>query len=117
MGVKELVATALKGVTLEKLAGLAVEHGPGLYRRAMDGLQKKETSREPSAAEIELHERIARLEHLLVEQEGVIREQLTRLEEQEDACCRLAIQVRRFRAATGVLAVVVLVLGLLVIRQ
>lgn len=103
------IATLLKGITWAKLASLAIEHGPGLYRQARERFQT-DTLPVASAAEAELLDRVARLEKLLLEQEMVIREQTARKELIEKSCQSLESQLLVFRVAVGVLALGVIIL-------
>lgn len=74
MGMASLLSSLVKGVTWSKLAGLAAEYGPELYRQALERWPRQAT---PAAVAevVDLQARVARLEELLLEQEGIIREQ------------------------------------------
>jgi len=79
MGISSVFATLLKELTWSKVANVAMEYGPELYRKAVERLQP-ETSPAAEAAATELQERVARLEKLLLEQEEIIREQAAKHE-------------------------------------
>jgi uncharacterized coiled-coil protein SlyX len=111
MGLSALLSGALKGVSWQKIAGLAVTYGPEIYRQACERLGKSGQPAAPPQAEIDLQERIDRLEQLLVEQEEVIRELVARNERLEETCLQLAGQVKKFRVVCASLAGITLVLA------
>jgi len=117
MGIPAFIATALKGIAWGKVAGLAIEYGPALYRSALERLRRDETSPAEKEEEAALHERIARLEKLLVEQEAVIREQVTRNVQLEEACLKLEGRVNRLRVVSAVLAGISLMLAAMLLRN
>lgn len=117
MGIPTVIRGVLKGVAWGKVAGLVMEYGPELYRQACERFRRDGVTPELTEAEAELHERIDRLEKLLVEQEGVIRAQVTRNEQLEEACLRLEGRVNRMRIVSAVLAGVSLLLAVLLFRN
>lgn len=117
MGITTLFTTALKGVSWQKIAGMAMEYGPEIYRKARDRFRKDDPQPERQGAEAELRERIGRLEKLLLEQEEVIREQVARSERLQEACLKLEGALKLFKVVTALLAFVALVLAVMLIRQ
>jgi len=118
MGIATFIASALKGVAWGKVAGLAMEYGPELYRMACGRLRKEDDlPPEPTEEENELRQRIDRLEKLLVEQEEVIRGQVARNEQLQDACLKLEGQMNRFRIVSAILAVIAIGFAVMLIRQ
>ena len=117
MGIPAFIATALKGIAWGKVAGLAMEYGPVLYRSVLERMRRDERAPEESEEEIALHERMARLEKLLVEQEAVIREQVTRNGQLEEARLKLEGQVNRLRIACAVLAGTSILLAIMLLRN
>lgn len=119
MGITAFIARALKGVAWGKVAGLAMEYGPALYKTARERLTRDEPRMETdrTAAETALHGRIERLEKLLVEQEGVIREQAARNGQLEETCLKLAGRIRGLRIVSAALAGVSIILALLLLGK
>lgn len=112
MGMTAVIGKALKGVAWGKVAGLAMEYGPVLYRAVLERLGRDEQRREQELAEESAqHERLERLERLLVEQEAVIREQKARNEQLEAACRKLEGRLNRCRIAAAVLSGVSILLA------
>ncbi len=118
MGLTAFIAQALKGVAWGKVAGLAIEYGPALYKTARERLRRDEHG-EPDEAAVEtaLRERVEQLERLLVEQEGVIREQAARNGRLEETCLKLEKMVTRMRIVGAVLAGVSILLAILLLRN
>lgn len=96
------ISSLLKGITWTSVAGMALEYGPGLYRKAMERFQPA-TPPVACAEPTELLERVARLEKLLLEQEGVIREQQAKNASLEKDRLELASQLLMFKIIAGVL--------------
>lgn len=117
MGIATFIASALKGVAWGKVAGLALEYGPELYRRACERLNKEDLLPGQTEEEIELRQRIERLEKLLVEQEEVIRGQVARNEQLQDACLKIEERLNRFRIVCAVLAVIAITFAVLLLRH
>lgn len=102
MWIKSLFSTVAKGGIWAKVAAMAIEHGPGLYRKAMEHYQRTTVS--PSEIkEEELQKRVARLEELLLEQEAVIRSEVAKKELAEQRCVVLENEVTWLRVIAGVL--------------
>ena len=116
MGIVALFSTLVKGVGWTKLLEMAIEHGPGLYRKARERFQTEETQ----AAEVEesqLQERISSLEKRLLEQESLIGKQVAQNELLEQRCTRLEKRLRLFRAITVLLSLAALILLTALVRQ
>lgn len=111
MGISTVIATALKGVSWQKVAGLAMEYGPELYRQARGRMYKDEQQQEQQMAEAELRERIDRLENLLVEQEELIRRQAVEGEQLKETCHTLERRLKLYKCSTAVLAAVTLLVA------
>jgi hypothetical protein len=92
----------VKGITWTKVASVAMEYGPEFYRKARERFQPEE-SLEAVAENIELQEKIARLEKLLLEQEGIIREQAAKTGLLEKRCLALERQIVLLQVTAGVL--------------
>lgn len=102
MGISSIISSLVKGITWSKVASVAMEYGPELYRKAMERFQA-ETTPVASVEEIELQERLARLEKLLLEQEEVIRAQTVKNDRLEKRCLQLDSSLMTLKVTAGVL--------------
>jgi len=102
MGFSSIFASLVKGITWTQVASMAMEYGPELYRKAMERLQP-ETAPAVDAEFIELQDRTARLEKLLLEQEGLIREQVTKNGLLEKRCLAQESQLLALKITVGAL--------------
>lgn len=102
MGIKSFISTLAKGGIWAKVATMAIEHGPELYRKAMEHYQRT-TVAPAEVKEVELQQRVARLEELLLEQEAVIRGEVAKRELAEQKCLLLESEVTWLRVIAGVL--------------
>lgn len=102
MGIKSVFSTLAKGGIWAKLASMAIEHGPQLYRKAMEHYQRA-TVNPTDVKEEELQKRVARLEELLLEQEGVIRGEVAKREAAEQKVAILENEVTWLRVIAGAL--------------
>lgn len=109
MGITALFSTLVRGVGWSKIFELAMEHGPGLYRKAKERFQPEGT-RAAEAEELQLHERISCLEKRLLEQESLIGEQAAQNQLLEQRCTRLEKRLRVYKAITLLLSLAALVL-------
>jgi|SRR6185369_4791194 len=116
MGIVALFSTLVKGVGWTKLLEMAVEHGPGLYRKAKERFQHGET-RAAETEESQLHERISHLEKRLMEQESLYQGQVAQNELLEQRCTRLEKHLRIFKIITGLLALASFILLAFYVRQ
>ena len=116
MGIVSFISTLVRGVGWTKLLEMAIEHGPGLYRKAKERFQPEETQA-AEAEESQLHERISRMEKRLLEQESLIRRQVAQNELLEQRCTLLEKRLRMFRIITGLLALVSLSLLAFLLQQ
>lgn len=117
MGISAVITTALKGLSWQKIAGLAMTYGPGLYRQAWERFHRTDGSPAESRAEVELQERIVRLEKLLLEQEELIRGQAARNEQLEAACLQLESRLNRVKVICAVLAAIAILLIVMLLRH
>ncbi len=117
MGIATLITSALKGVSWQKIAGLALEYGPDFYRQARERVGKDDGETVVQGAEVELQARVDRLEKLLVEQEEIIRTQAAEGERLKEACLRLEERLKLFRIATAALAATSLLLAVLLLGR
>ena len=117
MGLSTLITSALKGVSWQKIAGLALEYGPDFYRQARERFGKGDQETEGQEAEAELQARVDRLEKLLVEQEEIIRNQAAEGERLKEACLKLEERLKLFRFATVALAAVALLLIVMMLNR
>jgi len=104
MGILSIFSSLAKGITWAKVASVAMEYGPELYRRAMERFQP-ETPPAAEAEYIELQDRVTRLEKLLLEQEEIIREQTTKNGLLEKRCHSQESRLLALKVAAGVLTV------------
>jgi hypothetical protein len=109
MGLSSLLSSLVKGLTWTQVAGLAMEYGPELCRKAMERFQPV-GSEVAAAEEHELKERLARLEKLLLEQEGIIRKETAKAELLEERCLALEGRLQRLKIVAGLLATACLIL-------
>lgn len=116
MGFPAVITAALKGLTWQRVASLAMEYGPLFYHQARERLHKGDGPAAPSPAEVELEERIARLEKLLVEQDELIRGQAARNEQLEEACLRLESRLTTAKIVCALLACIAIVLTVMLLR-
>jgi len=116
MGIVSLLSTLVRGVGWTKLLEMAIEHGPGLYRKAKERFQPEEMQAAEDE-ESQLHERISRMEKRLLEQESLIRRQVAQNELLEQRCTLLEKRLHMFRIITGLLALVSLSLLTFLLQQ
>jgi hypothetical protein len=117
MGITSLLAAALKNLPWRTIAISALERAPELFQIARDRFQKPEAQHDSEAATAaELQARIARLEKLLLEQEGLIREQSAQRTLLEDRCTALEARLSSFKIISGGLLVGVLILLALLLK-
>jgi len=116
MGIVTLFSTLVKGVGWTKLLEMAIEHGPGLYRKARERFQPEETQ-PAEAEESQLHERISGLEKRLIEQESLFRRQVAQNELLEQRCTLLEKRLRMFKIITALLTLASLTLLAFLLRQ
>lgn len=109
MGIVALFTTLVKGVGWTKILEMAMEHGPGLYKKAKERFRPEET-RTGEAEESQLHERISSLEKRLVEQEDLFRKQEALQELLEQRCTLLEKRLRMFRIISVLLTLAALTL-------
>jgi hypothetical protein len=102
MGIASIFSSFVKGIAWTKVANVAMEYGPELYRKAMERIQP-EASSGAVAEYAELQERVARLEKLLLEQEEIIREQATNNILLEKRCIAQASQLLVLKVTAGAL--------------
>jgi hypothetical protein len=106
MGIASLLSTLVKGVGWTKVAELAAEYGPDIYRKARERF-RQEPAPAPAVSEEselgELRERLERLEKLLLEQDEVIRQQTAKNESLETARLELEKELTVMRIVAGVL--------------
>ena len=102
MGIASFFVSLVKGITWAQVANVAMEYGPEFYRQARERFQPEE-SLAAVAENIELQERIARLEKLLLEQEGIIREQAAKTGLLEKRCIALESQLLVLKVTAGAL--------------
>jgi len=113
MGKSSVFASLVKGLTWTKIASLAVEHGPDLYRRARERFQPApEPAPAPavSAETDELKARLAKLESVLLEQEEIIRTQVTKNQNLEKNCRELETSLKLMQITAGALTLGCIVL-------
>jgi len=117
MGLAGLFTSALKDAPWQKIATMAMEYAPEIYRRASEMLRRDVAGPQREQAEAELKARVESLEKLLLEQEEIIRGQEERCAQLSDACLQLESRLRNFRIICAVLAVSCVILAFLVFRQ
>lgn len=117
MGLSAVFTSALKGLSWQKIAGLAMAYGPELYRQARGHFPTGDGPPAPSPAEVELEERVARLEKLLLEQEELIKAQSTRNEQLEAVCLQLEHRLNRVKIICAVLTGVAIILVVMLLRH
>jgi len=117
MGIGALLATTLKKLPWRLLAVAAIERAPELFQKARECLQRPgDQQLGETAAETELHARLARLEGLLLQQEELIGKQATDSALLKKRCAALESRLFRFKIGSGALCVVVMILLSLVLK-
>jgi hypothetical protein len=109
MGISALFSSLVKGVPWTKVAGMAMEYGPELYRKALGRFQQEAPPRDADTT-VELQERLTRLEALLLEQEALLREQVAKNDQLEKRCISLESSLLQFQIIAGALALGCIVL-------
>ncbi|HZV80934.1 MAG TPA: hypothetical protein VFF53_02080 [Geobacteraceae bacterium] len=117
MGISTVIASALKGVSWQKIAGLAMEYGPEFYRQARGRFNKDDQQPEQHGLEVELQERVDRLEKLLVEQEEIISKQVAEGEQLKELCLKLEERLKVFKTIAAALAVTTLILAVMMLSR
>jgi hypothetical protein len=102
MGIASVFSSLVKGVAWSKVASMAIEYAPELYRKALERFQSETPP--AAAAESELRERLARLEKLLLEQEDVIRTQAATNGALEKRCLAQEKSLLALKITSGILA-------------
>jgi predicted ribosome quality control (RQC) complex YloA/Tae2 family protein len=105
MGISTLFSTLIKQLA------------PELFRKAKERFRSEEPPQEPDAEEMQLLERISRLEKLLLEQEEVIRDQVAKNEQLEQKGEALQARLNLFVGITVVLVISSLVMIVMLMRQ
>ena len=114
MGIGSIMGSLLKGLPWKRIAAAAMEQAPELYQKARERFMKGgEPERETAAG---LQARIARLEALLLEQEGLIRDQSAKNALLEERCASLEARLLRFKIVSGILFATALVMLALLMK-
>jgi len=112
-----IFSSLVKVVSWGKVASLAMEYGPLLFKQVKLRMQQVEGLPQPVAAEIELNERLGRLEKLLLEQERVISGQAAKNSLLEEQCRKLEAQLGSLKIVTAFsVGITLLLLVLLIMR-
>ena len=116
MGITSILETVLKNVSWGKIASVAMEYAPDLYRKARERFLNEDEPAAESPVETELQGRIARLDKLLLEQESVIREQAAKNALLTEKCASLAGRLLIFQVGSGILLLALLTLTVLLLK-
>ena len=116
MGISSIMGALLKNVSWGRIADMAMEYAPGLYRKAMERFQNEGEPAAAPTADKELLERVARLEKLLLEQEGVIRDQVTKNNLLTEKCTALEGRLLIFKVGSGLLLLALLATTVLLLK-
>ena len=116
MGISSILGAVLKNVSWEKIARMAMEYGPELYRQAKERFQNETEPAAETAVETELQERIVRLEKLLLEQETVIRDQAAKNIGLQEQCAALERRLFIFKISCGTLLSTALIMLVLLLK-
>lgn len=111
MGISSILGTLLKNVSWDRIASMAMEHAPEIYRKARERFQS-----EGAPVETELHERIVRLEKLLLEQETVIRDQAAKNIGLQERCALLERRLFTFKIISAALFLAALTMIVLLLK-
>lgn len=115
MGLVSILGSTLKNLPWRTIATTAMDHAPELYRKAREHFGKNNTSA-VSATEIELNDRIARLEALLLEQDALIRQQQVKCDKLEKDCITLEGRLFSFKIVSGILFFAAMILLALLLK-
>lgn len=110
------IALILKSLPWKSIATTAMEHAPVLYEKAKKHFSKGGDPATPPPAEVELNDRIVRLETLLLEQETLIRQQNEKAALLEENCANLEARLFSFKIVSGLLFAVAMILLALVLK-
>lgn len=117
MGITSILATTLKKLPWRTIAIVAMERAPELFQKARERFQKPiEQQVSEAPVDTELQERIARLEALLLQQDGLIREQAAQSTLLQDRCVLLESRLFRCKIVSGVLFVAAMTLLVLLLK-
>lgn len=116
MGIGSILGSALKSLPWNRIAVAAMEQAPELFQKAKERFMKSGEPAVETAAETELQDRIAKLEALLLEREGLIREQSAKRVVLEERCAGLEARLLRFKIISGILFATALVLLALLMK-
>jgi len=116
MGISSILAAVLKHVSWGKMASMAMEYAPGLYRKARERFQGDGGPAACSSVEAELQERIVRLEKLLLEQETVIREQAAKNIGLQGECAALESRLYIFQVSSAALFIAATIMLALLLK-
>lgn len=117
MGIGTILATTLKNMPWRTIATAAMERAPEFYKMARERFQKQGEQAGEAAVATELQARITRLEGLLLEQEGVIRQQSEKSSRLEERCAALQARLFSFKIISGLLFVAAMILLALLLKQ
>lgn len=117
MGISSILGAVLKNVSWSKIAHMAMEYAPELYRKAKERFQQDTELPAEITVETELQERITRLEKLLLEQESIIHDQAAKSLSLEEKCAALEGRLLTFKIISGALFLVALTALVLLLKQ
>jgi hypothetical protein len=117
MGIGSILATTLKNLPWRTITIAAMERAPELFQQAREYFQKPgDPQISEAAVKAELQERIARLEALLLQQEGLLREQAAQNTLLQERCTLLESRLFSCKIVSGVLFAAAIILLFLLLK-
>ncbi len=118
MGIAAILAAAMKQISWEQVADIAMRYGPELIRKLKGQLlASPDGEREASVTAEQLNGRIRELESALIRQEEIIEEQNRNIELLEEIGKTLQARLNIFMTLSALSLVVSIILGVLLLKK
>lgn len=118
MGIATILAAAMKQISWEQIAGMAMKYGPDLIRKLKDQLLTSPAGEGDAAVTAEqLNGRIRELETALIKQEEIIEQQNRNIELLEEVGKTLQARLNIFMTLSALSLIASIVLGVLLLRK
>lgn len=117
MGIATILAAAMKQISWEQVADIAMKYGPDLIRKLKDQLQASPDGERDAVTAEQLNGRIRELESALIRQEEIIEQQNRNIELLEEIGKTLQARLNIFMTLSALSLVASIVLGVLLLNK